>query len=168
MKEFSYIGPPELRASVQHTARFLIQNAEDVEAWARTQQPNEPLVATFVVDEGDNLWLADRRTEHIACSRGQSVLAAGELGFETAKTGVQVTQATNQSTGFCPRVDSWAALERALDAAGLAHPAYWTQAFEFRRCEGCGALNLVKDEWFVCAHCDADLPLEWNVGNDEL
>jgi hypothetical protein len=24
-------------------------------------------------------------------------------------------------------------------------------------------VNLVKDGWFVCVFCDADLPAEWNV-----
>ena len=166
MKVFSYVGPPELRAQALQTARVRVQSAEEVRAWSRTQPRGEALIATFVVDARGVLWLADRQTEHIACSRGGIVQTAGELGFVADELGVGVVSASNQSTGFCPRVGSWAFLERALDAVGLPHPPTWTTAFEFRRCEACGALNLVKDKWIVCATCDADLLPEWNIGNE--
>ena len=165
MNVFHYVGPPELRAQRIQTARFRVEVAADISAWVRTQPRGEALVATFVVDARGALWIADRRTEHIACSRGEAVQTAGELSFEVRGTRVEVVAASNQSTGFCPRVESWNSLERALDAAGLTHPPTWTRAFEFRRCEACGALNLVKDDWSVCATCDADLPGEWNIGN---
>ena len=118
------------------------------------------------MDTRGALWIADRRTEHIACSRGEEVQTAGELEFKVGQHAVEVVEASNQSTGFCPRVESWAALERALDVAGLSHPEGWTRAFEFRRCARCEALNIVKDEWFVCATCDADLSAHWNIGNE--
>ena len=166
MKRFLYVGPPELRAHATQTARFQIQNAADVLAWAQTQPRGEPFVATFIVDARGALWIADRRTEHIACARSENVQTAGELEFALNKHAVEVVAASNQSTRFCPRIESWAALEHALDIAGLAHPTSWTAAFEFRRCAKCDALNIVKDDWFVCATCDADLPLEWNIGNE--
>ena len=34
----------------------------------------------------------------------------------------------------------------------------------FRRCPKCGATNVVKDGWFECAVCRAELPSEWNYG----
>lgn len=166
MTVYQFVGPPQLWTCVPQTARVRVQGEADVRAWARTQSPEESLIATFVVDGHGALWIADRRSEHIACARGGRVQAAGEIEFEIGVGGVEVVGATNQSTGFCPRVESWAALEQALDAAQLKRPSTWTRAFEFRHCEVCGALNIVKDEWFVCATCDADLPEEWNIGND--
>src|SRR5207237_1063019 len=38
-------------------------------------------------------------------------------------------------------------------------------AFVFRKCEGCGATNVVKENWFYCALCECALPLEWNFGS---
>jgi transcription initiation factor TFIIIB Brf1 subunit/transcription initiation factor TFIIB len=32
----------------------------------------------------------------------------------------------------------------------------------FRRCPACGERNIVKDDWFVCGVCGADLPTVWN------
>ena len=163
MTLYKYVGPPELRAHPMQTERFLIATAAEALQWAQSQSLGE-LTATFVVDEQDRLWIADRRSEHIACARSGRVQAAGELEFEINGERFEVVTATNQSTGFCPRAESWSALERALDALSLSHPFYWTTAFEFRRCDQCGQLNVVKDDWFVCSNCDADLPLEWNVG----
>ncbi len=162
---YEYVGPAELLAHANQTARFLIQAPEDVWPWVQTQ-PRGELVATFVVDVEGKLWIADRRSEHVACASGGHVRTAGELEFKVGGNRATVVGATNQSTGFCPRVSSWDALERALDAAGLSHPAGWTSAFEFRRCEHCGELNVVKDEWFVCSRCDVNLPDDWNMGNE--
>lgn len=164
MTLYEYVGPPELRAHPLQTERFLIGSPVDALRWAQ-KQPHGEMVATFVADESGKLWLANRRSEHIACARGGRVQAAGELELEISGKRVEVVTATNQSTGFCPRIESWGALELALDAVGLTHPPYWTTAFEFRRCPTCGALNLVKEQWFVCATCEAALPLEWNIGN---
>ncbi|RYX82509.1 hypothetical protein EON83_18925 [bacterium] len=164
---YEYVGPVGLRAHVNGTARFRVETAESVVEWARTQPKGGALVATFIVDAKGKLWLADRRSEHISCARGGRVRAAGEIEFQVAKNKVEVVGATNQSTGFCPRVESWEALKVALDAVGVAHLSYWTAAFEFRRCEQCGELNVVKDEWFVCSNCDEDLPDVWNIGNEQ-
>ncbi len=162
---YEYVGAPELRTQAMGTARLLVGTAADSAGWALTQRRGEALVSTFVVDAAGRLWIADRRSEHIACARGGRVRAAGEIEFEVRDSGVEVVGVTNQSTGFCPSVESWEALEVALDEVGLVHPAYWTRAFEFRKCETCGELNVVKDGWFVCLSCDADLPREWNIGN---
>jgi hypothetical protein len=79
--------------------------------------------------------------------------------------GVEVTYVTNQSTGYCPQPTGWEHVARALDAAGIERPDELSRAFEFRRCEKCQTLNLIKDDSFYCAVCDAPLPDEWNVGN---
>lgn len=68
----------------------------------------------------------------------------------------------SDSTGYCPDLDSWAAVAAALDAAGLRRPAGFTQQYAFRRCLRCGERNVVKEDDFACAVCDADLPTEWN------
>ncbi|MCB9759556.1 MAG: hypothetical protein H6739_06920 [Alphaproteobacteria bacterium] len=74
----------------------------------------------------------------------------------------EVVGVTNQSTGFCPEPKCWGAVAAALDQAGVRHPDGWTAAFVFRRCPACGQRNLVKDDWWRCAVCDAGLPRGWN------
>ena len=74
----------------------------------------------------------------------------------------EVVGVTNQSTGFCPRPQSWPAVARALERVGLKHPGEFTAIYEFRRCDGCGEINVVKDDWFVCDLCEAELNCEWN------
>lgn len=74
----------------------------------------------------------------------------------------RVTEVSNQSTGYCPEPDCWPAVQLALELAGIFHPESWTASFIFRSCPSCGERNLVKDDWYVCALCDAPLPSEWN------
>jgi hypothetical protein len=57
---------------------------------------------------------------------------------------------------------SWPAVAAALDRIGVAHLGRFTTEVVFRRCERCGERNVVKDGWFVCAMCGADLPVGWN------
>src|SRR6185503_7650273 len=116
--------------------------------------------ATFVVDREGVLRLADRRSEHVACAGGEEVLSAGEIFF--AGRGAEVVEVSNLSTGYCPEPSSWPAVAHALESAGIAHPGRFTAEMIFRRCTACGERNLVKDEVFVCAICDADLPGAWN------
>jgi hypothetical protein len=118
---------------------------------------------TFVVSTDGVLCVANRRSEHVACAGGAEVLAAGELVAVADAHGVRVIEVSNQSTGYCPEPESWPAVERALDAAGIAHPGRFTYEATFRRCTGCGERNLVKEGWFVCAVCGAELPLVWNI-----
>jgi hypothetical protein len=106
--------------------------------------------------------LAPRRSEHVACAGGRDVLAAGEIRLDGA---CAVAEVTNNSTGYCPPEDCWEAVRLALDAAGMQHPSGFTFVAHFRRCPRCRERNLVKDDWYVCAMCDAELPFEWNFGD---
>jgi hypothetical protein len=90
------------------------------------------------------------------------VLSAGELFFQVEGDRVEAAEASNQSTGFCPEPESWPAIAAAPDRVGVAHPGRFTTEVVFRRCEGCGERNAVKDGWFVCGVCGADLPAGWN------
>ena len=45
---------------------------------------------------------------------------------------------------------------------GVPHPGRFTQEIVFRRCPACEERNVVKDGWFVCGLCGAELPEEWN------
>lgn len=159
---YHYVGPPELRDAAS-TARQRIENAGDVTAWARQNGgANGEWIVTFIVNARGELWIADRRSEHVACAAGGPVMGAGEMTFAIVGERVEVVAISNQSTGFCPPPSTWLHVGAALDAASLPHPDNWTARFEFRRCDNCGAINLLKDDWFVCAMCDAELAREWN------
>ncbi|AKF86511.1 hypothetical protein MFUL124B02_28220 [Myxococcus fulvus 124B02] len=119
--------------------------------------------ATYVVDLRGRLCLAPRRSEHVACADGEEVLAAGEIRFQRDGGQPAVAEVSNLSTGYCPDVTCWAAVARALAPLGLQSPTGFTVAMCFRRCLACGEVTLVKERWFVCAFCDADLPSDWNV-----
>jgi hypothetical protein len=117
---------------------------------------------TFVVDLDGVLWLAPRRTEHVACAGGREVLAAGEISFRSDVDGWYVDEVSNQSTGYCPDPDSWPAVAAALERVHVRHPGGFTNPVVFRRCPECGERNIVRDGMFACALCDADLPPQWN------
>ncbi|MEU1616248.1 hypothetical protein ABZ479_02975 [Streptomyces sp. NPDC005722] len=159
---FTYVGPDDIRAAVVRpgAAGRAVRSPQDVREWLEGAGPaerEEPF--TYVVDPGGTLLLAPRRSEHVACAGGGPVLAAGEIAFAARREGGwEVTEVSNQSTGYCPDPDaSWPALAAALDRAGLARPAWFTQAVVFRHCPRCGERNLVKDGDFTCALCEAPL-----------
>ncbi|MFJ4628635.1 hypothetical protein [Streptomyces sp. NPDC088847] len=160
-----YVGPPELLVTVRPGAEGrVVRSAGDLDAWltgrARAEL-TEPF--TYVVALDGLLRLAPRRSEHVACAGGADVLGAGEVGFERAAGGWTVREVSNQSTGYCPRLDSWDAVARALDGAGVGRPAGFTHAVVFRRCVSCREINIVREDDFVCVFCGDDLPGEWNV-----
>lgn len=153
---YPYVGPERLRLDAREappgrriTSLALLEQAEEV--------------STFVVGLDGVLRLAPRRSEHIACAGAPEVLAAGELHLVRAPNGLRVVSVSNQSTGFCPSVESWPEVQAALSFEGLVLPRAFTHAIEFRRCVQCREVNIVKESWFVCVFCDAALPLEWNV-----
>ena len=119
------------------------------------------ITATFVVTPDGVLHVANRRSEHVACAAGQPVLSAGEMRFSLD---ARVVAASNLSTGYCPEPESWLAVANAFDRAGIAHGPRFDDEIGFRRCPECGERNVVKDAWFVCAICDAELPADWNFG----
>jgi len=162
---YRYVGPADLAALVSPgDAGTAMRSPADVEAWvgARTvAELAEPF--TFVVGADGALRLAARRSEHVACAGGGAVLAAGEIAFERRSGRWAVVEVSNQSTGYCPDVDSWSTLAEALDRAGLKHTGGYTYAVVFRRCVLCGQVNIVREDDYVCVFCDAELPRVWNV-----
>jgi hypothetical protein len=158
------VGPAEIaeRAAGQPPGT-LIGAPRDLLALLR---PDERMgchcTVTYTVDVDGRLRVADRHSEHVACAGGAPVLAAGELEFVARRDRVEITQISNQSTGYCPEPSSWPAVQAALENAGLDAPDAFTHAFLFRCCPVCTATNLVKDQIFECALCGADLPLVWN------
>ncbi len=160
---YHYIGPNELREL--RSERHSITQPADVLDWiARTKQALEQgsVTATFIVDTNGQLWVADRRSEHVACAAGQPVLSAGEMTFEVEGGQVSVMAVSNQSLGYCPEPTSWPAVAAALENGGLPAPAFFTSAFILRRCEKCGTKNVVKDSIFECGVCGSSMPRTWN------
>jgi hypothetical protein len=166
-KLYRYVGPAEIQERVRHaTPGVRITSIADLAEWIQSsgQKPDRAglLVATFVVAADGSLRLADRGSEHVACSGGEPVLSAGEMFFLLTQDGIEVAEVSNQSTGFCPEPASWPVVGAALDRLGIAHPGRLTHEVIFRRCPACSERNIVKDGWFVCGICGAYLPSEWN------
>lgn len=165
MKVFSYVGPEEVRAGSSDESKGTpLLSGADVVDWLKVEGHGEDGWATYVVSLRGDLLVGPRRSEHVACAGGESVLAAGEICFDTSGAVVEVT---NNSTGYCPAEDCWESVRLAVDRANLRRPDGFTFLVSFRRCPGCGERNLVKDSWYVCAVCDADLPTEWNFDVEE-
>ena len=166
-KLYRYVGPAGIATRVAGTTGGTrIDSQSDLVRWcgATGQRPGRggSIAVTFVIDAGGRLLVADRHSEHVACAGGGPVLSAGEMFLSVAGERVEVTGVSNQSTGFCPEPESWPTVAAALDRAAVPHPGRFTAEITFRRCEGCGERNVVKDGWFVCGVCGADLPAEWN------
>jgi hypothetical protein len=45
-------------------------------------------------------------SEHVACAGGGFVLGAGEIAFSRGGNGWAISEVSNQSTGYCPYLDS--------------------------------------------------------------
>ena len=172
-KLYPYVGPAHLaKHAASDSPRFRMASGAEVAEWMEKQRETASegtLTVTFVV-LADGLWVADRHSEHVACARGAAVYSAGEMTFALDRRGrgrpsVEVVHVTNQSTGYCPEPESWPAVAAALDAAGIAHPGGFTAEMVFRRCPKCGSTNIVKDDWFECPVCGAELPRTWNFGD---
>lgn len=166
-RRYSYVGPAEIKRHAQRESHCLhVTKLADLMAWSSTflpaGRPRGTFTATFVIDVEEQLWVADRRSEHVACADGQDVLAAGEITFERAASHIHAVEVTNQSTGYCPEPECWDVVSQVLDRLGILHPPHFTPAFEFRRCDECGTTNLIKDEVFECGVCDASLSRRWN------
>jgi hypothetical protein len=165
---YPYTGPEaiRIRATASPSGRQ-ISSLTDLQRWIAENRESVPeaivSAATFVIDPEGRLRLADRRSEHVACAGGGAVLSAGEMFFSAGNV-VAVEEVSNLSTGYCPEPESWAAVGEALDRIGVVHPGRFTTEVTFRRCTACGERNVVKDGWFECQVCGAELPQAWNFG----
>jgi hypothetical protein len=164
---YHYVGSHDLEQVLsQPSDRAQIQGADDVLAWIDETQREVGrdglIITSFIVDTTGQLWIAGRRSEHVVCAAGQPVLAAGEITFMIEKQDIWVSEVSNQSTGYCPEPEAWPAVAAALDEIGLKHRDDFTTAYIFRRCDQCEATNIVKEEYFVCSMCDAELSSEWD------
>jgi len=163
VRRYRYVGPLDVLAAVRPGSEGqAIGSPDDLLAWLGAHDPDEPF--TFVVDLAGTLRLAPRRSEHVACAGGAPVLGAGEITFTRDGERWTVGEISNQSTGYCPDLTSWAAVRHALDRVGVDHPGRFTAPIVFRLCPECHERNLVKDDHFRCALCGAGLPAEWNLG----
>jgi hypothetical protein len=166
-RRYRYIGPTELRDQVAAVDAVAVDALASLDGWLAGRDRREliePL--TFVVALDGVLRLAPRRSEHVALAGGRDVLAAGEIRFAPDETGWRVAEVTNQSTGYCPDPDSWPAVGRGLDRAGVRHPGNFTEEVIFRRCPTCGERNIVRDDDFTCALCNSALPVQWNFTSE--
>ncbi len=167
MKIYPYVGNASLRDNLPPTShRYHVMQSKALLQWLKeTKQPNNidnSLTVTFIIDFGNKLWINDRHSEHVLCANGEDVLSAGEMTFDVANTPVDIVSITNQSTGYCPEPESFRSVKLALNQTDLKYPLDFTTAYQFRLCKNCGTKNIIKDNWYVCAVCDADLNLKWN------
>lgn len=167
VKLYHYVGPQNIQSRVTGAPPGMkIESVHDLNDWlheAEQQQDRQgEFAVTFVVDEQGSLRVADRGSEHVACAGGGPVLSAGEMFLVLSEDCLRVGEISNQSTGYCPEPESWPAVVAAVERIGLPHPGRFTQEIIFRRCPACGERSIVKDGWFVCGLCGADLPATWN------
>ncbi|NUP21416.1 MAG: hypothetical protein HOZ81_36205 [Streptomyces sp.] len=162
---YRYVGPAELKATVRTgNGGRRIGSAAEFDSWVAEHSAAELVEPfTFVVGIDGVLRLAPRRSEHVACAGGRSVLSAGEISFVREAGRWVVGEITNQSTGYCPDGSSWPSVAEALDCVGLEHPSSFTHEVVFRRCPKCQEHNIVRESDFVCVFCGSDLPEKWNV-----
>lgn len=163
-KRYKYVGPRNILKDVQGLpGGTIITTADALVCFVRDHflesDDGIHLTATFTIDLEGHLLLAPRQTEHVACASGGPVMSAGEITL--TKSG-EVVGVTNQSTGFCPEPLSWSAVETALSRIAQEFPEDFTESFTFRRCPACEQILVIKDDWFVCDVCDADVPNTWN------
>jgi hypothetical protein len=165
IRVYPYVGPADIKAMVAESpAGTALTGLETLAGWLAAQPPDERAEPfTYVVTPDGVLRVAPRRSEHVACAGGSPVLAAGEIAFDHAAGLWSVVSVSNQSTGYCPDVACWPSVAAALDRLGAARPAGFTAEILFRRCAGCGEINVVRDGDLVCVFCDGELPAAWNI-----
>ena len=166
-KLYNYVGSKEIKDSVDnYPAGTIIKSKQDIKNWLDNTESkidkSKFIICTFVIDIEGYLRIADRHSEHVACSGGYPVLSAGEIFFVFNGNKYEIIEITNQSTGFCPEPESWLSVKQALDRIPLEHPGEFTTNFVFRRCNKCSLSNVVKENIFICANCHAELSQKWN------
>ncbi|MGI5450971.1 hypothetical protein ACQEVM_35400 [Streptomyces sp. CA-243310] len=104
-RNYASVGPDDLRALVRPGGEGRpVCSAADFHGWASartTEELAEPF--TFVVDATGVLRLAPRRSEHVVCAGGETVLAPGEMSFHQGSGSWEVGEVTNQSTRIPPQ-----------------------------------------------------------------
>jgi hypothetical protein len=166
-RRYHYVGPVEVPDQVVAVDAVAVDTPALLGDWLGRRDRRELVEPfTFVVAVDGMLKVAPRGSEHVAAAGGRDVLAAGEMAFAATETGWRVVEVTNQSTGYCPDPDSWAAVAEALERLGVGHPDDFTNKVIFRRCPSCGERNIVRDDDFTCALCDEALPTYWNLTPD--
>ncbi|MCC7451459.1 MAG: hypothetical protein IT324_28885 [Anaerolineae bacterium] len=134
-RQYRYVGPHNVLHLLQQPAqRTCIHHSGDVLNWIKetqqTLQRDGTVTATFIVDTSQQLWIADRHSEHVVCAAGQNVLSAGEITF-AIQDHVEVVEISNQSTGYSPEPESWQVVAEVLGRIGLPHPSDFTTSFCF-------------------------------------
>ncbi|MFE2553561.1 hypothetical protein ACFXGI_34270 [Streptomyces sp. NPDC059355] len=164
-RSYTYVGPVELKTAVRPGGGGCrIGSAADFDSWIAERSAAELAEPfTFVVGMDGVLRLAPRRSEHVACAGGDTVLSAGEISFTCEADQWVVNEVTNQSTGYCPDIASWSEVARALDHVERGRPSGFTHEVVFRRCPDCQEHSIVREDDFVCVFCGSDLPAAWNV-----
>lgn len=151
--------------------RWCILTTADLASWTRQhaeETDGEGLIpATFIIATDEALWIADRRSEHLACARVGDVLAAGEMFFRGRGASLEVARVSNQSTGYCPEPSCWPMVKRVLRRIDVPHPTGFDPCFEFRRCPSCGTICILKYEDDDCPVCNTALPRGWNFTESE-
>ncbi len=164
---YSYVGSQEIINSVDFNfTGYKISKCEDITNWIKkTSQElvNNTVIATFIINGNHQLVISDRHSEHVLCAGGKKVVSAGEISFffEDKQT-VLISEITNQSTGYCPKPESWEYVDKVLSKIEIDYPSHFTLSFDFRLCNYCKSINLIKEHIFECQVCDNKLDLEWN------
>lgn len=163
-RRYSYVGPEDIRTHAKtQPPGTPIRTLSDLSRWLETKSADKTIngswIVTFTLGEDEIIRLAPRRSEHVACASGGPVLSAGEIEIDED---FYILEISNLSTGFCPEPESWKAVAAALNRICVEHPGAFTHSVIFRLCPKCGERNIVKDSWYYCHLCDAELPAHWN------
>ena len=167
MRLYRYIGSDSVRSSSSmESERHEVTNLQGLRDYVHSRQPRpkpgDEITFTYVVLPPGRLFLADRRSEHVSCARGEPVLTAGEITFRVMPGGIEVSDATNLSTGYCPESGSWKPLVAELNRCNVPGIGGFTHSFEFRHCPSCGMICVIKDDLYACPGCDRPLSSVWN------
>ena len=166
-RSYTYVGPRRLaELATSDIPRAEPRSITELLSWLRAHAPSAAVTLTYVVTQRGVLRLSDRHSEHVACARGEPVLAAGEISLRVDGDDLELEAITNQSTGYCPEPSCFSAVAAALNRLGLQPPDAFSHSFVFRRCTSCQGITLVKDGDFECPVCAIPLPEHWNFDDE--
>ncbi len=160
MKSYPYIGPEAILERVKPEFKGRrITCIPDILTWVRESGQDSfsgMVVLTYIISMEGKLFISDRHSEHVQCAFGAEVLSAGELTLVLEGEDIEVIDLSNQSTGYCPSVQSWPAVQQALDEIGLEHPGEFTFPIVFGRCLSCNHNAIIKEGHTECSSCGND------------